>query len=280
MKSIDTLVDDINEVILGRGGWDQAVNEFFKDTLGKVIFERLSEEQKPRDYIGLSQVGNPCKRELWYLLHSDKEPEPLSPEAIGTFMYGDILEAFAISLAIAAGHRVEGLQQPLDVFGIKGSGDCIIDGMVVDVKSASRFGFEKFKKNGVKEDDPFGYISQLSSYLYGYKDDPRVFYKDRAAFLVIQKDRFKLILDPYELSEELANKRQEIESVKKLHTMETPPDRMPDVEAGKSGNRKLGVKCSYCSRKFECWPKLRTFIYSTGPEYLTKVAKLPKVKEV
>jgi hypothetical protein len=42
----------------------------------------------------------------------------------------------------------------------------VIDGVTVDVKSASKYGFEKFLKHNLREDDPFGYISQLSSYVY------------------------------------------------------------------------------------------------------------------
>ena len=53
-----------------------------------------------------------------------------------------------------------------------------------------------------------------------------------------------------------------------------------DVPDGKSGNRKLAIGCSYCQFRDKCYPNLRTFAYSNGPKYLTKVVKEPFVAEV
>lgn len=277
IKTISTLVEDIYSVIAGNGGWDDTVTKFFSEGLVRLAEEKFSKKQEPRTHIGLSSVGNPCKRELWYIVNMPGGQADLSAEALGSFFYGDVLELMVIALAKAAGHRVDGLQQPLEVFGIPGTGDCIIDGMVVDVKSASRFGFDKFKYHKLKEDDPFGYISQLSSYLYGYKDDPRVTTKDKAAFLVVNKDRFKLVLDVYDLRNELEQKEQEVNLVKEAISSPTPPDRLPDVPEGKSGNRVLDTKCSYCGWKNKCWPDLKVYAYSTGPKFFTKIVKEPRV---
>lgn len=280
MKTIDTLVPDMYEVIKGNGGWDATVTKFLSEGISTIAEKKFSAPQEPRDYIGLSSIGTPCTRKLWYKVNRPELGEELSSEALGTFFYGDILEYIVISLAIAAGHRVDGLQEELNVYGVKGHGDCIIDGVVVDVKSASPFGFEKFSKHALKEDDPFGYISQLSSYLEGYKNDPRVTLKNKAAFLVANKVRFKLCLDLYDMTEELANKEQEIKRVTEAVAGPMPPRGFEDVEDGKSGNRKIPTACSYCEFKHDCWPKLRTFLYSTGPRYLTQVSRIPKVFEV
>ena len=69
--------------------------------------------------------------------------------------------------------------------------------------------------------------------------------------------------------------------MKELADPDTPiPERCyPDIPDGKSGNMKLSVPCSYCSFKEHCWPELRTFIYSNGPRYLTKVVRTPDVYE-
>jgi len=42
----------------------------------------------------------------------------------------------------------------------------------------------------------------------------------------------------------------------------------------------LPVGCSYCAFKHECYPELRTFIYSNGPKFLVEVARAPTVMEV
>jgi len=75
---------------------------------------------------------------------------------------------------------------------------------------------------------------------------------------------------------------ERIKNIKRVVKSETPPERCYEpIADGKSGNMKLAVGCSYCAYKHECWGKdLRTFIYSTGPRYLTEVKFVPSVLEV
>ena len=281
MKNIETLIYDIQHVVKGEGGWDQAASKYLGEQISQVAHQRFSSPSKPRAYLSLSSVGTPCSRKLWYKVNTPDKGEPLDAEALGTFFYGDMIEALVLSLAKAAGHDVQGEQDQLNVHGVKGHRDCIIDGMVVDVKSASKYSFQKFASNGLREDDPFGYISQLSSYLYASQHDERVTNKKEAAFLVVQKDRFKLCLDRYDLSSELGNKKEEIEKAKSLVSGAIPEDRLPPIPQSKtSPNTMLGVQCSYCEFRKVCWPEARTFIYSTGLTHLVDVKKEPNVTEL
>lgn len=281
MKTLDTLIYDIEQTLMGLGGWDKAISLFFGSQLADVAYQRFSKPQEPRKYLSLSSVGTPCKRKLWYKVNTPEIGEPLSPEAIGTFFYGDMLEALVIALAKASGHKVEGEQDRLDVHGVKGHRDCIIDGVTVDVKSASKYSFQKFASGNLREDDPFGYISQLSSYVYAGKEDPRVVDKTTGAFLVVQKDRFKLCLDKYDFSQELDYKEKEILAAKELVAGDIPEERLEPVPQSKtSPNKMLGVSCSYCEFKKTCWPEARCFIYSNGPVWLTDVVNEPKVLEL
>lgn len=268
-------------MIQGKGGWDATVTEFFSTTLASVAEARFSKEQTPRDYLSLSALGTPCDRKLWYRVNQIKDSEPLSPETIGTFFYGDLIEALVLSLAKAAGHSVEGMQDRVSVFGISGQRDAVIDGVTVDVKSASKQGFEKFKDHKLREEDPFGYISQLSSYVYAGKFDPLVKNKTEGAFLVVQKDRFKLCLDKYDFTEELENKEKEVERVKAMVAGAIPEDRIPPVPQSKSSpNTQLSTTCGYCEFRKVCWPEARTFLYSTGPAFLVDVVNEPRVLEL
>lgn len=280
-KKLDTIVEDIYRVVEGKGGWDATVTEFFSSSLSSIAEARFSQEQVPRDYLSLSGIGSPCDRRLWYKINQTESSEPLTAEALGTFFYGDLLEALILSLAKAAGHTVEGMQDKVEVFGIPGSRDAVIDGVIVDVKSASKYGFEKFRKHNLREDDPFGYISQLSSYVYAGKDDPLVKNKTEGAFLVVQKDRFKLCLDRYDFTEEIAKKEEEIERVKKLVTGSIPEGRIPPVPQSKSSeNTVLSTTCGYCDFRKVCWPEARTFLYSTGPVFMVDVVNEPRVTEL
>jgi CRISPR/Cas system-associated exonuclease Cas4 (RecB family) len=280
-KTIDTLINDMNNVILGLGGWDSAITRYLAESISEVAENRFSKPQEPRGYLSLSALGDPCERSLWYKVNMSDKGEPLSAESLGTFFYGDLLEAFIIAVVKASGHKVEGEQDRLDVHGIKGHRDVIIDGVTVDVKSASSYGFEKFAKGSLREDDPFGYISQLSSYVYAGKDDPKVTDKKRGAFLAVKKDRFKLALDMYDFSKELETKEKEIEQKKALVAGDIPEDRLAPVPQSKtSPNMKLNTKCGYCQFRKICWPEVRTFIYSSGPLFLAEVKKEPNVPEL
>jgi len=280
-KTLDTIVEDIYGVIQGKGGWDATITEFLSTSIANVAEARFSQAQVPRDYLSLSGIGTPCDRKLWYKINQTESSEPLSPEALGTFFYGDLIEALVLSLAKAAGHTVEGMQDRVSVFGISGQRDAVIDGVTVDVKSASKYGFEKFRSHNLRDDDPFGYISQLSSYVYAGKDDPLVKNKKEGAFLVVQKDRFKLCLDRYDFTEELDGKEEEIKRVKEMVSGSIPEDRLQPVPQSKtSANTQLSTTCGYCDFRKVCWPEARTFLYSTGPVFLVDVVNEPRVTEL
>lgn len=178
-------------------------------------------------------------------------------------------------MAKAAGHEVTGEQDELFVDGVKGHRDCVIDGCLVDVKSCSSLSFEKFRNKSLAENDTFGYLDQLDGYLVGSLDDDLVRVKDRAYIWAIDKQLGKMCLYEHRLRD--SSIRSRISDYKRIIELPEPPrctcETVPD---GKSGNIKLGVKASYNAYKHFCFPKLRTFLYSSGPVYLTKVVRRPK----
>ena len=111
-----------------------------------------------RKRLRLSAVGR-TDRKLWYEIN-DPIPRKETPQLRMRFFYGHILEALLLYLATEAGHKVEHKQAEVVVEGIKGHIDAVIDGVLVDVKSASDYGFKKFKDGQLVNDDPFGYIAQ------------------------------------------------------------------------------------------------------------------------
>ena len=286
MKTIDTLVDDIMAVVDGHGGWDKAVNEYFTGTIGETLWSRVGDDKKehPKGTLRMSSIGQPCERKLWYSIHQHEDSAPLPPEAKLKFLYGDILEDLLLALAVAAGHTVEGHQDTMTLCGIKGHRDAVIDGVTVDVKSASPYAFTKFQKGLTAEEDAFGYLTQLPSYIKAAEDDPLVTDKTGGAFLVIDKVHGKLCLDyrDFEKSGHLDDVEDLINSRKAscADGDTVPPRGFPTEADGKSGNRKLGVNCSYCDFKRTCYPDLRAFKYYKGPVFLTKVEREPNVPEI
>jgi hypothetical protein len=224
-------------------------------------------------------MGPICPRALWYSIHSPGEAEPLPPWAKIKYSYGHILEALVICLAKAAGHEVTGEQDELIVDGIKGHRDCVIDGNVVDVKSVSSRGFIKFRDGSIEQDDPFGYMDQLDGYVVGSLDDPLVRNKDSGFILGIDKQLGHMVLHEHKVRPDHIRRR--IADHRRVISSESPPACTCETVAdGKSGNIRLGTKASYSSYKFACFPKLRVFLYSDGPRYLSKVVRVPDVMEV
>jgi hypothetical protein len=281
MKKIDTLVEDIESVIYGLGGWNGTIGSMLGDNITTSANKRFSKPQEPRGYLSLSSIGTPCKRKLWYKVNKPGIGEPLSANLLLRFFYGDMIEELILAMVTASGHSMEGSQDRLNVHGIRGHRDCVIDGMTVDVKSCSPFAFKKFKGGSLRDNDAFGYISQLSSYVYAGKDDPLVTNKTHGAFLAVDKVSGEICLDIHDFTEDLKTKEQEMLAAKDMVAGDLPTDRIQPVPASKaSPNTKLDKSCQFCEYKKICWPNLRMFKYSYGIEYLVHVEKEPKVDEV
>lgn len=286
MKDINNLVVDINQVLDGMGGWDEAINREFQDNIGNTMMRRLgnraSENPLARGGLRMSNLGQPCTRKLWYSINLPAgSGEQLTASTKFKFLYGDILEDVVVSLAKAAGHEVTGEQDRMEIDGIVGHRDCVIDGMTVDVKTASPFAFTKFANHELRGEgkDVFGYIEQLSSYVFAASADPLVTDKEQGAFLAVDKVSGKLCLDVYDFTEEITNKMDNVNRVRTDVNGDEPPTRaFEPVPDGAAGNMKLPVNCSYCDHKKSCHPEVRTFLYSGGPRFLTEVAKLPMNK--
>jgi hypothetical protein len=278
-KSIETLEADINHVLKTGEGWTKEISKWVADDIAKSLSRQFTRSKGERARtLRVSNLGTPCERKLWYHVNSNIAPEPLLASTLNKFIFGDITESYILGLCKAAGHDVVGMQDSVDVHGIKGSRDCVIDGMLIDVKSASSRAFEKFKRNGLRSDDPFGYLSQLSSYLYGSRSDPLVKDKTKAGFLAFDKQFGHIALDIYDFTEEVESKGDEVERKKTLVSKAYPPDKTYEpVPHGKGGNMKLPMMCSYCDFKYQCWDNLKEYIYSNGPIYLTHVEKTPNV---
>ncbi len=279
MPNINTLIKDINGVVESEQGWfDKALAEEFSGELGKRLVENL----RPRDQVSslrLSQMGDRCPKQLWHSIHTPELEEPLPAKARIKYTYGHILESLVIAMAKAAGHEVTGEQDELWADGIRGHRDCVIDGCIVDVKSASSFSFKKFQNGTIRNDDPFGYLYQLDGYLLGSREDPLVRVKDKGYLLAVDKQLGGLALYEHQLREDLIKAR--IEKYKRIAAMEAPPPcTCGTVPDGKSGNIKLDTRASYNTFKHCCFPHLRTFLYATGPVFLTKVVRKPETMEV
>lgn len=275
------LVKDIYRVIEQGCEVTQEQADKFGKELSDLIVRRLQDQttgERRKFTLRMSNIGKGA-RQLWYEKRFESDEKFEGPTLI-KFIIGDIAESLVLFLAELSGHAVTDQQAEVSVDGIKGHIDADIDGVTVDVKSASPFAFKKFKYGTIKDDDPFGYIDQLGGYSKARGTS--------GAFLALEKVSGHLAyleFTPEELG--VGGIEGRIEYLKQAVESPEPPERCyQDEPEGASGNRALGVNCSYCAFKHRCWSDangglgLRTFLYSNGPKFLTNVAREPKVHEV
>lgn len=275
-EDIYALLDDDNHHVANEENV-QAAGEALKDLLRQRLTKR--EAKKGEDVLRFSAIGKK-DRQIWYDANEPEAAEKMGGKTNFKFLYGDVIELLLLFLAAEAGHSVTDQQKEVEVDGVKGHIDAVIDGVLVDVKSASSYSFDKFKSGGYLFDDPFGYVSQLSGYAHstGLR---------RAAFLVADKVHGDIAF--VELDEEYVKgnpPKERIAHLKEVINQKEPPKRCySDIPEGKSGNRKLAMPCGYCKHKHSCWADandgsgLRKFVYSRGPVWMTTVKKEPRVGE-
>lgn len=281
-KSIYTLVPDIQHLLDRQDGWftTDLANEFAL-SLAKRVQKQSSRVARAQKNLWMSQLGPRCPRALWYAYHHPELGEPLSPEAKLKYLYGDIIEGLVIALAKAAGHSVEGEQDVLDLHGVIGRRDAVIDGCVLDVKSANSRSFRKFQDGTLNKEDRFGYLDTLDGYCVASMDDPLVITKDKGYLLAVDKELGKMVLYEHHIRERHIRRR--VEKARHCIEQDTPPPCECGTEPHQgSGHIKLDDTAKYNNFKFECFPKLRTFLYSGGPVYLTYVneKRKPDVPEL
>jgi len=279
-KTIDTLVEDIyslftsgNKTVLK----EEDLACFLNDISVAVVSSLLGDTHE--DKLRMSGIGKK-DRKLWYEMNTPRdEREQLNGPTYIKFLYGNILEALLVLLTKASGHTVTDQQKELEIEGVKGHTDGCVDGVVIDFKSASSYGFKKFVDGSLTNNDPFGYIAQISAYAKAQG-------KTEAAFIAIDKSGGDIAVAKVDAMD-MINPTTRIKKIKEVVASAIPPERCyAPVPDGKSGNLGLDSSCGYCDFRFMCWSDsnggrgLRTFAYANGPKSFVHVEKLPQVEEI
>ena len=284
-KTTDNVVADIYAMMESKNAdpsvdVEAEIEKFGEGVKALMRTEFGREKREDNRRLRLSNIGRTDKY-LWNHFNGT-EGEELQPHTYIKFMYGHLIEEMLLFLTRMAGHTVTDEQKVCNVEGIVGHMDCKIDGVVTDVKSASSFGFKKFKDGTLAYDDPFGYIDQIKAYAHSEG-------QTEFGWLAMDKANGHLTYLKYDLTDTEAPVYEvlkgdivdRVKHVKKLVEQPEPAEWCyQPVPDGKSGNSKLSIGCSYCQFKDHCYPNLRVFAYSYGPKYLVDVVKEPKVQEV
>ena len=283
MKKLNTLVDDIYKKlsVLGKGkslNLSEESIEQFGESMKDVLRHWSTPTPRSTTTLRMSNIGRP-NRQLWFDMKTEQQAQEIPPSTFIKFLYGHMLEEVVLLLVKLAGHTVSDEQKNVKIKGIEGHMDCVIDGEVIDVKTASGYAFKKFKDGTLAEDDTFGCMSQLAGYEAGHGTS-------NGGFLAMNKESGELALYiPEELDK--PNIETKIDTVKKSLKKSAPPELCyKPIPDGSSGNMKLPRGCFFCRHKLECHKDsnngkgLRVFKYSKGLSYLTQVVKEPRVNEI
>jgi len=221
--------------------------------------ESIVHEQEPRGYLGMSGLGHPCSRTLWYGFHFVSKRESITARMKRLFNRGHQEEPVIISDLKSAGIEVfkvineeevemtgEKDEDQEELIGFAGHAKGHPDGRVrglpeapktvhlLEMKTASDAQFKKIKKLGVKKAKPV-YYSQAQRYM----DKMGL---TRALFVVTNKNNderhYERVKIDKDYAEILAKKEQDI------ILAEAPPPKI-------SENRNW-IDCKYCNHKDVC----------------------------
>lgn len=298
MKTIDTLVKDMYGVVESiRDGntihiAPQALTNY-RDRNTENILSHVTPRTRKRKEKTLyfSEIGKPCRRQVYYGFN-EYPKEPLRANTLIKFGYGDYLESYLMFLAEAAGHEVTDYQKRCKIhlkndWVVSGRLDFKVDGVLVDAKSASTYAFKKFSEGTLMNDDAFGYMAQLSGYAVSEGvGQAHLDEENRAGFLAIEKQNGDICFYEPALDDVMHSLPDLDAVVDAMESDEVPERGFESVPYQKGGNMILGVNCSYCPFKDECWKDanggkgIRTFLYGNYPKFHVHVEKEPKVFEV
>ena len=207
----------------------------------------------------MSNVGRK-KCQLWFEKNRPELKSALPSHFIINMLLGDIVEAVFKGIMRAANvdfQDSDTVTLETKHGSIKGSYDMVLDNRVDDIKSASGWSYlNKFVDVfTLQKSDSFGYIAQLVGYAKAAK-------KEVGGWWVINKNtgEFKYVDAEFiDADEEYAKIEETAAYIKNDEPFERCYTDVPELYYGKpSGNRKLGVECSFCAFKENCWENLQS----------------------
>jgi hypothetical protein len=168
---------------------------------GQAVEAWYEANQKPRLYLGLSEIGHECPRYLYYR-HHGYEPTEIDGRVIRLFQAGNNIEDQAIKDLRSAGYMITNNQKEVTFdyhdITLRGHIDGIITGLLEsskphlwECKSANDKSFKKLQKAGYEEWNP-KYKAQIHVYALGLGLDNILAYVENKNDSSIYTERIKL----------------------------------------------------------------------------------------
>jgi hypothetical protein len=292
-KTIATLSSDIYGVLDATVEHtpDADIAAAYAMRIGGEFAKATLKRDKPRELgkLWASDLGKKCLRQPWFKFNLPTSEAPLLGHTKFKFLYGNILEEAVLYMAEEAGHTIaypqERVATTVGDWDISGRIDCTIDGILVDVKSTSSYGYQRYKHGINASNDSFGYLQQLGFYQAFGKFERSA---DEQGFVWVDKQNghVSYTAAPVEKRVQLEERAARIIDAIGRPTIDMVPRGYAPEAYGKSGNECLPIGCSYCPFKKECWKDsnggkgLRTFAYNHKPVDFVTIVREPKVPEI
>lgn len=245
-------------------GIDEAWIKSAGEKVGQVVEAALTRQFTRRDEdfrLRMSNIDKPlCQLQM---AKSGAVPERKDYNFVMRMLHGDIIESIMdLILEIAQANITGGktkVKLELDGTTIKGENDIEIDNKVYDIKSSAPFSFDrKWKKgiDGLKSEDPFGYIGQL----VGYSEAQGM---DTGGWIVVCKSTGQVVVVEADFSDEekatvLARLQKNATAIKDDWQFSRCFEPVDDFFNRKYTNsKKLPMSCGFCDFKQTCWPNAK-----------------------
>ena len=231
------------------------------DNICSDIKDALTKQfKRDKDYsfsMRMSNIGRPSCQ-LWFEKNKADKAIPKPTTFIMNMMIGDIIEAIFKGFLKESNVKFKNTDRVKlkinDDMNISGSYDLIIDNSVDDIKSASDWSYKhKFESfTSLKEKDAFGYVAQLAGYAKASNSDV-------GGWWVINKatGEFKYIPADIDIEEEYKKIKDNVKTVEN-NEFKRCFEAQDEMFYGKpTGNKILGINCSFCAFRYECWDNLK-----------------------
>jgi hypothetical protein len=250
----------LQKAMKGESDMAEEIREQVAQDVKAALEKQFSGPSRDEFKLRMSNIGRP-KCQLWFEKNDSEDKTPLPPHFLMNMIIGDIVEAVFKGLLRAAGISFTDNERVTlkleDGTEINGEFDMVLDDAVDDVKSASPWSYQnKFASSAaLAEGDSFGYIAQLVGY-------SRAAGKRMGGWWVVNKANGEFKYVPAEDIDE-ATVLSEIQDTVSYINNDEPFERcfepVSETHYRKpTGNKKLGIGCSFCSYKHKCWPGLKT----------------------
>ena len=262
----------LNKALKGEASVSSSIADTVAQDVKKAVIRQFA--GKREDFrLRMSNLGRK-KCQLWFEKNHPESKEALPPHFLINMLIGDIIEAVFKGLMRASNVEFEDsgvATLKTKHRDIKGEYDMILDNKIDDIKSASGWSYtNKFEDiTTLKKSDVFGYIAQLVGYAKATE-------KGLGGWWVVNKNtgEFKYVeAENVDTDEEMTKIEDTIAYIDNDEPFERCYTDQPEAYYGKpSGNRKLGVECSFCDFKHKCWENLQAL-----PSRVSKAKEPPIV---